>query len=120
MCPLQSWPGRGDSHLLCPGGMAVPEVLMAHVDASMQENKRVSSEPSWCILPTKLSQPPKRAPKQPTVNGPWPFLTLNLTWALDASVPLDHGQNHTREAGYKELEGHCGSVCAPVPGPIHS
>ena len=37
------------------------------------------------------------APKQPTANGPWPSLTLNLTWALVASVPLDLGQNHTRK-----------------------
>lgn len=58
--PLQTWPGRHESLLLCPSGVVVPEALMAHVDASMQENNQVSSEPGWSILPTKPSQPPKK------------------------------------------------------------
>lgn len=66
-CPLQSWPGKGDSLLLCLSGIVVPEAVMARMDASMQENKQVSSDPSWSILPTKPSQPPKRGQQHP--NG---------------------------------------------------
>lgn len=47
--------GLGEVTTSCCG-MGVPEALMAHVDASMQENKQVSSEPSWStLLPNPLS-----------------------------------------------------------------
>lgn len=51
--------------MLCSSGIMVHEALMAHMDASMQENKQVNSEPSWSIRPTKPSQPPERGQEHP-------------------------------------------------------
>lgn len=36
----------GDSLQLCPGGTMIPETLMARVDESVQENKKVRSDPT--------------------------------------------------------------------------